>query len=135
MGGVQETQDFNKFDEEILDIDNIDGTDIKINPEFYIHNAILKAQNALVKDDMQQGMAQYKMLVRHIESIARASKMLIQEEYDKEIESFKKTEEYTAAESELAKTVRLAEKKIELIMGAIFASKTSTDPLKMGSKK
>jgi hypothetical protein len=54
-------EDFNKFENDIIDIEEVNTTDIKINPDFYIHNIIIKGQAALVNVDLNAGMLQFRM--------------------------------------------------------------------------
>jgi hypothetical protein len=119
-----------KFEKDIIDIDEIGGTDLKINPEFYIHNAILKAQTALTKDNTKEGFLQFIVIVEHIEVLTRAANYL-PDDYEEKIKDFQDTKEYKDEEEKLNKKVKLANKKIELLMGEVFNSKTSTDPLKL----
>ena len=125
----QETDRYKKYDDEIEDVDEIVGTDVKINPDFYIHNALIKAQAALTKDNVKEGFMQYRLLVEHIETLCRAAKML-DNDYDTQLDDFKKTDEYSIEEQSYVKSVKLATKQLEILMDQVFSSKVSTDPLK-----
>ena len=122
-------EDFNKYDNEIIDIDEVQGTDMKINPDYYIHSALLKAQQALIKDNLQEGLLQYRILIEHIEVLCRSAGKL-PSNYKTEIETFEKSEEYIKEKDNLIKSVKLATKKLELLMNEVFSSKVSTEPLK-----
>lgn len=122
-------EDFNKYDEKILDVDEVIGTDIKINPDFYIHNAIVKAQNALNSQDFKQGIIQFRLNIENIEILCKAGGML-PDDYNQQIEDYKKSEDY-AEEKELnIKNFRLANKKLEILLTNVFSSKVSTTPLR-----
>lgn len=123
--------DFNegKYDEDILDIDEVVGSDIKINPDFYIHKALLKAQDALAKDNLKDGWAQFRVIVEHIEILCRAAGM-IDKDYEKRVSEYKASPEYTEDDLSYSRSVKLGNKKIEFLMGLVFNQKTSTDPLK-----
>lgn len=116
-----------ELDDKTIDADEIMGTDVKINPDYYIHTALLKAQKALVKDNLKEGLAQFRFLTEHIEVLCSAAGM-IDEDYTKDIETFKKSDEYNGDETK--KSVRLSNKKIELMMKAVFNQKTLTEPSK-----
>lgn len=121
-------QEIDELEEKTVDTDEIMGTDVKINPDYYIHTALLKAQKALVKDNLKEGLVQFRFMVEHIEVLCLAAGM-IDKEYNEAIELFKKTKEYKDAD-DTAKSVRLSNKKIELMMKAVFSQKTLTEPTK-----
>ncbi len=125
-----EQDDFNKLDSEIIDVDELDNTEIKINPDYYIHKAIIKAQDALAKDNMKEGFNLYRIFIEHIELMARSSKNL-PPKYEEDIKSFEATKDYTEEKDALIKSIKLANKKLELIMTEIFSKKMVTDPLKL----
>lgn len=120
----------NKYENNTIDTDEVLGTDIKINPDFYIHTGILKAQNALTKENIQEGFIQYKILIEHIEMLCIAANMINEEEYNTEIQDFKKTDEYLENKDSIAKMVKLSTKKLGLLMKNVFSNKVATDPLK-----
>lgn len=122
-------QEYNKYDNEIVDTDEIEGTDIKINPDFYIHKALIKAQEALVKDNLNEGYLQYRQCIEHIEVLCQAAKML-DDEYKKAIKDFLDSKDYKETKDNQAKSVKLANKKLGLIMRGIFSNKTATFNLK-----
>ena len=122
-------KDYNKYDDQIENVDEILGTDVKINPDYYIHSALLKAQQALITEDVQSGFLQFRMLVEHIEVLCKAAKML-SGDYEETLKKFKETTEYMEEKKDYIKVARLANKKIELLMTEVFSSKISTDPLK-----
>jgi hypothetical protein len=121
--------DFDEYEDKIRDVDEVLGTDVKINPDFYIHNAILKAQQALINPDMNSGFIQFRFMVENIEIMCKAAGM-ITDEYGVAITAFKQTEQFMKAESELIKHVILANKKMELLLEQVFAHKVSTTPMK-----
>ena len=130
MEKIKEVEDFNSYDEAILDIDEVPGTDIKINPDYYIHNAILKAQAALNNDNLRTGIVYYTLYIDNMESMADAAKML-PEKYKEDVEKFKKEDkEYLTAPEDYAKEFKLATYKMKLILGKVFAAKVSTRPAK-----
>lgn len=122
-------EEYNKYDAEVEDIDEIKGNDIKINSDFYIHTGILKAQEALANPDVKQGFLQYRVIIEHIEVLCKAANITT-EEYETELKTFKDTEEYKKTEAELTKGVLLANKKLELLMKQVFNAKTITKNLK-----
>lgn len=117
-----------KYEGEVSD--DMQDTDIKINPDFYIHNALLKAQYALVKDNIKEGFLQYQVLVNHIELLCRAASMLDKDKYHSELLEYKESLEKEKLESHI-KEIRYSDKKLELLMTNVFKNKPITDALKM----
>jgi len=113
-------------------------TNIKINPNYYLHNAILKSQNILMfstaKGVIDQGLIAYTIFVEHIETIAEAADMLkVKEEektYKEKIEDYKKSEEYKKLTDNNIKMARLSNFKLKLILTEVFSRSPSDIPLK-----
>lgn len=118
------------YEAETIDIEEVQGTDVKINPDFYIHNALLKAQNALISEDPRAGFLKYRIIIEHIEVLCIAAGML-SEDYKTVLDKFKKENEaYIKEKDELTKSVLLANKKLLLLMSEVFTNKTLTTPVK-----
>ena len=126
---MQDDEDFNNYDGEVIDKEEIEGTDIKINPDFYIHKALIAAQKALIKDNIKEGFFQYRLCIEHIEVLCKAANML-GEDYEKDIKDFQDKEEYKKETDNIVKSMKLANKKLGLIMASIFTNKTATFNLK-----
>ena len=123
----------NDLDNDTFNIGEIGIDDIKINPDFYIHTALLKAQDALIKDNIKDGFAQYRILIEHIEVLATASS-IIEKPYLIEVENYKNSDEYKKITDEFLKSMSLANKKLYLIMKSVFRHKTATDSLILDTK-
>jgi hypothetical protein len=119
---------FNKYEDEIKDIGEFIGTDIEINPEYYIHNAILKAQQALNDENIEQGVFKFRFYAENIEILAKAADR-IPKDYEAKITAFKATKDYTEEEG-IVKHFRLANYKMQLLLGQVFSSKLTTVPMK-----
>ena len=117
------------FDSNVVDVDEIEGKDIKINSDFYIHNAILKAQGALSDNgvNVKDGFLKYYMLVEHIETLIRAAGML-PEEYKEKVEEFTKG---VNVKDDLIKNVRISHYKLELLLKEVFGAKVQNAPLRL----
>lgn len=124
-----EKKDYKDYDKEIIDIDEVEGVDIKINPDYYIHKALLKAQDALTKDNIKEGFLLYRQFIEHIEILCDAANML-SNEYNEEITKFKNNEDYKKAPEDV-KSMKLANEKLKLLMKEVFTHKASTTPLKI----
>lgn len=109
--------------------DNIDitNTEIKVNPNFYIHIALVNAQKALLKDDIKIGFLQYRVIVEYVENIANAANLL-DNDYKEELKKFKEKEEYKQSAEQ---GVMLAHKKLNLITKAVFSNTVSTQAGKL----
>jgi len=114
-------------EDENIDISKIDSQDFKINPAFYLHNAIVGAQAILKKgENIKESLILFRFLVEHAETIARAWNK-IPKEYDELIEGYKRSTDYADATEEYIKSFRLANKKLGLLMTEIFQSQTVID--------
>ena len=120
-----------EYEKNIFNLEEFEGADIKINPDFYIHNALLKAQASLVNPDMNIGFMQFRILIENIEILARSAKMLPDGYNDILIKFKEEDKEYNSETEILVKSVKLANKKLELIMNEVFRSKVNTNSLKM----
>lgn len=118
-----------KYEKEILNIDHIEGTDIKINPEYYIHNAIIKAQNVLASEEIATGALKFRILIENIETLCIAAK-LVDKDYKDKIETFE-----TKLKEEKNSTVinhgKLGNFKLSLLMQLVFENKTVFQKLKL----
>jgi len=134
---------YDKIEEETYDVDEFANIDIKINPDYYIHHGIRKAQNCLVAPDSKVGFLQFQMLIQNVEHIAAAAG-LIDVEYKVKIKDFKKgkdqegkdvedSSEYHTATDPLVKGVHLASYKLKCILEGIFDTKPISDSLKLES--
>jgi len=112
------------------DDEGIINTDIKINPDFYIHNALLNAQKTFLNSDAKQGFLQYWVFIEHIESLC-SSAGILGDDYENSLIKFKNTDNFTKEDNELVKNVKLANAKLKYMMGEVFKRKTITEPLKV----
>lgn len=121
--------DFNNdYDNKIVDSEEVDGTDVKINPDVYIHFSLLRAQNCLTNPNTKDGFIQFVVMVEHIEILAKSSGRL-PENYAEEIKKYQ-DEIKTQDLPEYIKLTRLSHKKLELILTRIFDQKTLVGTLK-----
>lgn len=112
----------NDFAGEEIDTDALKGTEVKINPSFYQHLNLMKAQECLVAEDLKSGMVQYFVNAEHMETLARASNNL-PPEYETELkkrleEKGVKTDVDTNNIIDLAKRSKI---KYELLLSHIFS--------------
>lgn len=122
--------DFKSMDG-VSDLDEVDFGEVKINPDYYIHNAILKAQSALSNPNMKEGFIQFRLFVQHIETLCIAASMLSQD-YNSKLDAFvKEDKDYLAENDSLVKNTLLSNFKMRLLMTEIFSNKTSRAPLKV----
>lgn len=123
-----ETDFYQEYEKRTYDADNVIATDIKINPDFYIHKAIIKAQDCLTKENMKDGFMQYIIVMDHVEMLCRSAKIIVTEEYNTEIDSFKNTKEYKEESDRIQQLVKLANKKMQLMTTALFEKRTVWTP-------
>lgn len=125
-----ETQLPNDFDSEILDNEDMKNTDIKITPDFYIHNAILKAQQALLNPNLKEGIAQYRFFIEHIEKLCKSADY-INKDYEDKLNAYYEDEEYKKEQEQFKKSYLIANKKLELILSFVFNQKPLKSNLKL----
>ena len=123
---------FDEIEDNVFDVDETINTDIKINPDYYMHLALVKAQEALANPNKDVGFPQYRQFIEHIQVIAESSGLL-GEDYETTIKEYMKTDEYTKVPDNIA-SVRLADKKLKIILTKLFSKKVKTDPLRMWKK-
>jgi hypothetical protein len=116
--------DYDIYEEQIEDIKDFVGTDIKINPSYYIHIGILKAQEALNDPEIKTGVYKFRFFIENIETLAKAAELL-PTDYEEKIKEFRNKEEYKNAENEYIKSFKLANYKLELILSQVFGNKSS----------
>lgn len=104
------------------DTEDVEDTNIKINPDFYIHNAILKAQQALLNPDFKEAHLRYSLFVEHIEMLSKAAKK-IDDKYDLDIKNYMDSMEYKTTPDNIIKQSKLANKKLAIIMENVFDAK------------
>ena len=122
---------YEDYEKNIENVSEIEGTDVKINPDYYIHNAIIKAQSVIANDNIEIGFIKFCVLVDNIETLADAAGQL-PDDYEKEIEEFiKKDNKYNSIKKDLLKQVCLANYKKKIILKNVFAAKVSTSPMRM----
>ena len=113
---------------QVHDVSELTDTDIKINPDFYIHTGLLKAQQALLKDNLKEGYLQFCTLIDNIEVLCRASSM-IDEEYDLKIQEYKSKKEIAKLDP-IQQMVKVHNKMLEYMMFEVFNKKPLIQPLK-----
>jgi hypothetical protein len=123
-------EDFTKFEGDIIDLEELNTTDIKINPDFYIHNIILKGQAALVNVDLKAGMLQFRMCTENLEILCRAAAR-IPPNYDEDIKAFTSADDYAKETDGGIKGFKLSNKKWQLLLTEVFSSKTLTQAMKL----
>lgn len=118
-----------KYEKETYNIDNLEDTEIKINPSYYIHKCLIQSQYVLSKENMKEGFLQFIILTNYLESLCKSAK-LVPEEYEEELKKAKQQIE-EEEKDDYIKKVKLAQKKQELLLKEVFESKTMTAPIKM----
>lgn len=119
--------DIPNVDYEVQNEDILDTT-VKINPTFYIHVAILRAQQILANPNITDSLTNYVIMVEHIQSLCKAAKF-IDEKYELDVTAFKVEQDKDISSSSV-KAARLANKKLELLTESFFKSAPISAPLK-----
>lgn len=117
------SESINEFEGEEIDLDALKGTEIKINPSFYQHLNLMKAQECLVSENIKGGMLQYFVNAEHMETLARSSGNLPEDyeaEYKKKLEEIG-LEGVKIDTDDLISLSKRAKIKYELLLSHIFA--------------
>jgi hypothetical protein len=125
--GVEEKFEGETFDEG----DILEGQDLKINPDFFIHMAVLKSQQALLKDNLKEGLMQYRLLVEQVEIVCRSAGIVDDKSYEESLKRFKDKEDYKDERDALVQHALLAGEKLRLLLEFVFGNRVSTNPMRM----
>jgi hypothetical protein len=119
----------NEIQNPIETVEEFGSADIKIKPDYYIHNAIIKAQAAIGNTDVKSGFLIFRIYVEQVEGLCRACKIIEKDEgeYKDKIEKYIKN---LKDDDKSIKDAQIANKKLELLTEAIFSSGTIFDKLK-----
>ena len=112
-------------------VEELMSSNIKIKPDYYIHNAIIKAQGALLNDDVKSGFIKFRIFIEQVEGLARSISVIKEEgvgEYYEKIKTFKTT--LDEKDPKETRDAQISNKKLELLMGEIFKSGAIHDSLK-----
>ncbi len=130
MTGKKEADDFKDYEKEVMDFDELgSSTEVKVNPQYYIHSSLMKISKVFEEDDLKVWSIKYRQIVEHIEILCKAAKMQ-PDDYDEKLRGFMNSESYKKKEGH-AKSFSLAEKKLSLLLGEVFESKTIIDNLEL----
>lgn len=121
--------DLNTVDQDFETFDESEYNELKINPSYYLHHAMVKSQECLLDPNMESGLMRFQFMTMHLESLCKASN-LIKDDYYTSIETYKDSEEYKKALKH-HQPVILAIKKQELLTSLIFGNKSITTPLEL----
>lgn len=125
-----DNNNYDQYNSNIINVDEINGSDIKINPDFYIHLGLVKLSNTFDGEMIaRDSFMKYRHIVEHLEVLADAAG-LITEEYNKEIDDFKKTEEFKENNDQVVRMAVLSRQKLRLMMKKVFNQRSITDSLK-----
>lgn len=122
---VNDYEDFQKYKDQILDVDEDINMDIKINPDYYIHFALMACQEALKNPDLNLMAIMYRHNVEHLENLIRASGM-IPNDYNDLVKV-----ELEAKEGEISKSMKIASKKFQVLTGLVFNRRSMSAPMKV----
>lgn len=123
----QPNYDLTTFDEN----EDFLNTEIKINPEFYIHMAILRSQKALLSPNLTEGLIQYRLLIEQIEVIAKSCGLISEDVYNSELKLFVEREEYKNENNPAVKSAKVAGEKLRLLLKEVFDNRINRNPLKV----
>lgn len=119
----------NSYDDDVRNVEDFESNEIKINPGYYIHLALVKSQYVLTKDNLKEGLVQFSMLVNFMEGICRSANNLLDEDYDKEVKEY-----VESLDNDLrgeTREAKIANKKVELLLRRIFGNADLSSPLRV----
>lgn len=118
-------EDIEDYEKQTVEVDDLQTTDIKINPDYYIHKALLKCIDSLNDENYKEGTFKYVQQVEFIERMTKAADKL-PEKYNEDIKEY-----IDKLKDDPNKLMKIAHKKVELLMTEVFKTKTITQPLKL----
>ena len=114
----------NLFDDDVMDFDDNQDTDVKIRAPFYIHTALLMAQRTLMfataRTSASDGILTYTVFIEHIETICKSAGYIDVETYKKAIDDWELEDKKNEFKNESARMARRANKKLELLLTKVF---------------
>lgn len=129
-------QDYNQTEKELnydntsLNEEDIIGTDIKINPDFYIHKSIVKVQDSFDNVPLKEGMARFRIHINQLEIISKACGN-VRKDFNDLVKEYVKSEDFLKIDDEDYKGFKIAEYKFKLIMEDITKNRVVIDSLNM----
>ena len=119
-----------EYEDKIKDVDELSGTDIKINPDYYIHLALTEI-NKTFKTEMgfKESIERYIHIVEHLELLCESAG-LITSDYEENLKEFKAKDSYKAMPLD-KQNIKLAMKKLRLILNNVFKHKPLTDSVRL----
>lgn len=115
-------EDFQRIDSDVDDEIDFD-TNVKINPTFYIHMAILKAQAILANPGVVENINSYFIMVEHLESLALSANILPSNHEDEMKKKIGELEKDAVSKSNPKILMgRIANAKFKLITQEFFKS-------------
>lgn len=128
-----------RMEENTPDFDEFPDMTESLDAQSLLAGAIVKAQNSLTNQNVNDGFIQFRVLIENAEIIAKSAMLIDAKIFDSEIEKFMQSSEYLGVPSErlneMAKSVRLANKKLGLILESVFKSKPIYASLNLRDRK
>jgi len=127
---MKEKEKLKDYEDFVIDVDEVQGTDIKINPDYYIHLSLVKLSKSFDGEfNTRDSFLKYRHIVEHIEVLCDAAGFLL-DDYKEKVKEYKEKPEYTNENESYIKNANLAREKLRLMMKHVFSSKISTEPLR-----
>lgn len=112
--------------------EDIDHFESKIQPDYYIHQALINAQESLKSQNLKEGIVRYRFFIEHIETIAEAGDKL-PSDYRERVTQLEKDVKAMQI-SEDSKTMKICMFKLKLLMERAFGEQKIMFPM-MDKKK
>lgn len=125
----------NQFEGEEINTDDLKNTDVKINPSFYQHINLIKAQESLVSEDIAGGMLQYFVNAEHMETLCKASNMLPDDYNDELKQAYNKAGvKEKVDKDDIVDLSRRAKIKYQVLLSSIFSKVERKARVKLRTK-
>lgn len=124
------------YDKDIFgEVDDLD-VDIKLNPDFYIHNAILSAQKSILLSTMEgkttDGINAYMIFINQIKIISKSAGYLKDSTAQEKIKSL---ETNIKSSKDIKERLEYTSEMFETILEELFDNKIRRGSMVMDSKK
>jgi hypothetical protein len=120
---------YKNIDKKILDVDEVSGTDVKINPDFYLHITLIKINNSFDLENMEECFYKYRHIVEHLEIICDSANIL-PDGYEQSVKEFSESKDYQDEKDSL-KIAKMARFKLRLLLKGVFKHKPLSGPMKL----
>jgi hypothetical protein len=122
----KEQDQYESIDNEVFDLEEVTHKDLKLNPDYFIFQSVGAAIKALSDNEFKTGSIKFRVLIETAENVALGAGRLT-DEYQQDLDQYVK--ELPADTSNETRGVKIANRKLRLLMASIKTLQTKTNKL------